>query len=140
MNLWALFDRMGERRAAKPGFWERCLPIEFRGWLALGLFIQSSSLFGMLALFPHLSENQGFLTLASAVIVTGWIGGAAAFAYSAGKGQAERQEQLSSALRLAEGSQSGAPPTPPATPKAAAEQVADAAAASADRVPEGPTP
>lgn len=81
---------------------QRMVPADFRSWLGLGLFLQSTFLFALIAAIPDLRESQGFLTLASAVIVTGWIGGAAAFAYAAGKHDAEREaardEQLTHAL------------------------------------------
>lgn len=82
------------------GQFSRMIPTDFRGWLGLALFLQSTFLFTLLAAIPKLNENQGFLTLASAVIVTGWIGGAAAFAYAAGKNSAERSEQVTTALRI----------------------------------------
>lgn len=112
MTFWQWLDNAGQRRAAlkhaklgQPGLIERILPVEFRGWLALALFIQTSSLFGMMAVIRELTENQGFLTLASAVIVTGWIGGAAAFAYAAGKNNAERNETIDRLTRVVENAQ-----------------------------------
>lgn len=123
MTLWEFLNARGERRLAwrtaklgRESQFARMIPTDFRGWLGLGLFLQSTFLFCLLASIPSLNQNQGFLTLASAVIVTGWIGGAAAFAYSAGKGAAERSEQISSALRLAEGRQDK-PPEPDVTLK-----------------------
>ena len=125
MNLFEYLDRWGERRAkaatrraayitARGTIADRVLPNDFRGWLGFGLFVQSTFLFSVIAIIPKLQESQGFMTLASAVIVTGWVGGAAAFAYSAGKSGAERSDQLSSALRLAEAST----PSPPIPDKA----------------------
>jgi flagellar biosynthesis protein FliR len=112
VTFWEWIDRSAERRHVlrlatvnKPGFFERIIPEEFRGWLALALFIQTTLLFAMIAAFPDLQTSQGFMTLASAVIVTGWIGGAAAFAYAAGKSNAERSEQLTTALRIADNAQ-----------------------------------
>lgn len=101
MNLLDYFDRVGERRQARALARGPVLPTDFRGWLGLGLFLQSTMLFGLIAAVPALRESQGFLTLASAVIVTGWIGGAAAFAYAAGKRDAEQQEQTKQALAVA---------------------------------------
>jgi hypothetical protein len=51
------------------------------------------------------------MTLASAVIVTGWIGGVAAFAYSAGKQQGEASALASQAMDLA--ASAGAPSATP---------------------------
>lgn len=98
MNLWQYLDRRGERMLTREG---RVLPHDFRGWVALGLFVQSSSLFGLMCVDETLMDNQGFMTLASAVVVTGWIGGVAAFAYSAGKQQGEAAALASQAMDLA---------------------------------------
>lgn len=77
------------------------LPADFRGWLALGLFVQSNFLFVLMWAARDLLNSQGFMTLASAVIVTGWIGGAVAFAYSAGKREGESAALANKALDLA---------------------------------------
>jgi hypothetical protein len=130
VNLWDYLNRRAERNAIRPGLWERVLPADFRGWLAFGLFIQSSSLFGMIFLKSALQDSQGFMTLAAAVIVTGWIGGAAAFAYAAGKNSAERSEQVTSALRIMEANQ----PKGDGQVVDAANQVADAATSKADEI------
>jgi len=98
MNILEYLDRVGQRRLERAKGRTPMLPRDFQGWLGLGLFVQSSMLFGLIAATPDLRESQGFLTLASAVIVTGWIGGAAAFAYAAGKRDAEQQEQTRQAL------------------------------------------
>ena len=98
MNFWQYLDRAGERSAQRES---RVLPSDFRGWVAFGLFVQSSSLFGLMWLQRDLMDNQGFMTLASAVVVTGWIGGVAAFAYSAGKQQGEASALAKQAMDLA---------------------------------------
>jgi len=124
MNLWQYLDRRGERMLTREG---RILPHDFRGWVALGLFVQSSSLFGLMCLREGLMDNQGFMTLASAVVVTGWIGGVAAFAYSAGKQQGEATALASQAMNLAANANGAG-----ADVAKAAEQVADAAADRAE--------
>jgi len=98
MGLLEYLNEVGKRRLELAKTRGSVLPQDFQGWLGLGLFAQSSMLFGLIAYIPELRESQGFLTLASAVIVTGWIGGAAAFAYAAGKRDAEQQEQTRQAL------------------------------------------
>lgn len=88
------------------GFLDRSLPVDFRGWLGLGLFVQSSGLFAAIVFSSkELSANQGFMTLAAAVIVTGWIGGAAAFAYAAGKSSEQTRDLANRAMGIAEESQ-----------------------------------
>ncbi len=99
MTLLEYLDRAAERRRIDPGL--RILPHDFRGWVALALFIQASSLFGLMWIDKGLMDNQGFMTLASAVVVTGWVGGVAAFAYSAGKQQGEASALAKQALDLA---------------------------------------
>lgn len=101
MRFLDYLDRIGERRQARALKRGALLPTDFRGWLGFGLFLQSTMLFILIAAIPDIRESQGFLTLASAVIVTGWIGGAAAFAYAAGKRDAEQQEQTRQALDVA---------------------------------------
>jgi hypothetical protein len=127
LNIWTA-GQSGRRSSPASGSGRS--PTDFRGWLGLALFLQSTFLFCLLAAIPKLNENQGFLTLASAVIVTGWVGGAAAFAYSAGKGAAERSEQISSLLRITEANQ----PKAPDEAAVAAGKVADAATDKADEI------
>ena len=98
MTFWEFFDRAGQRRMDVAN---RTLPHDFRGWVALALFVQSSSLFGLMWIKSSIMDNQGFMTLASAVIITGWVGGVAAFAYSAGKREGEQSAALNKALDLA---------------------------------------
>ncbi len=98
MNLFEYLDRAGTRMANRES---RTLPHDFRGWVALGLFVQSSALFLLMARFRDLLDSQAFTTLATAIIVTGWIGGVAAFAYSAGKQQGEASALAKQAMELA---------------------------------------
>ncbi|APZ98080.1 hypothetical protein BWQ93_05985 [Sphingopyxis sp. QXT-31] len=130
MTFLEYLDRVGERRQARALKRVAILPNDFRGWLGFGLFLQSTMLFLLIAAVPSLRESQGFLTLASAVIVTGWIGGAAAFAYAAGKRDAEQQEQTRQALDLA----SSAIANNAGGEAGAARQVADAADAEAEAI------
>lgn len=107
MTFWEYLDRRGERNARRES---RILPHDFRGWVALGLFLQSTALFAVMAAFPSLLDNQAYTTLATAIIVTGWIGGVAAFAYSAGKQQGEASALAKQAMDLAGGQMGGADP------------------------------
>lgn len=125
MNLWEYLDRRNARGTARPG-------IGFIGWIGIGLFIQSSGLFGLMAAKPDLLDNQGFMTVAGAVIITGWIGGAAAFAFTAGKRDGESNAVASKALDMA-----AAAMPPQAQAGAAAQDVADAAQGAADGIKGG---
>lgn len=112
MTFLEFLDRRHERLVArKPR--RSILPTEFSGWLACGLFFQSNALFLLMWHSRELIDNQGFMTLASAVIVTGWIGGAVAFAYSAGKRDGDKNATADKAIDLAHAL---APPPPPPEP------------------------
>lgn len=85
----------------------KIIPHDFRGWVALGLFLQATGLFLLMAEQKDLLDSQAFTTLATAIIVTGWIGGVAAFAYSAGKQQGEASALAKQALEIASGAMPG---------------------------------
>lgn len=113
VNLWEYLDRRGARAADTTS---RILPHDFRGWVALGLFLQTCGLFALMCVVRDLMNNQGFMTLASAVVVTGWIGGVAAFAYSAGKREGEQSATLNKALDLVSSATDSANQGPTGTP------------------------
>ena len=66
LNFWDWLSRFG------PG-WPSA-----RGWYALALFSQSSLILLLVALFPKLSTDEFFKSLATAIVVTGWVGFAVA--------------------------------------------------------------
>jgi hypothetical protein len=80
-------------------------PNSFQGWLALGVFIQTSLLFGLMAIHKDLLDSQGFMTLASAVIVTAWVGAIIGAAFQAGKTAGEQTALASKALDVAQTAQ-----------------------------------
>lgn len=86
--------------------------IGFRGLIAVSLFVQSTLLFVALIFKPSLADNQGFMVLATAVIVTGWVGGAIAYAYASGIDATKNSASLGKALDLA-ASNATAPEIPP---------------------------
>lgn len=49
-----------------------------RGWYALALCLQTTAILIMLCAWPHLSRDEFFKTLATAIVVTGWVGFAVA--------------------------------------------------------------
>lgn len=108
------------------------LPTEFRGWIALGLFVQSSALFALMAVSTELLESQGFMTLASAVIVTAWVGAAVGYAYQMGKESGERTALANKALDLAVAATPS--PAPPPAPDVVLQPGETAQAASKDGV------
>lgn len=62
MTFWEFLHRLG------PGW-----PAQ-RGWYALGLFAQTGVILGMVAMLPALSKDEFFKSIATAIVVTGWIG------------------------------------------------------------------
>lgn len=78
---------------------------EIQNWLALAVFVQTTGLFGLMWASPELMDNQGFMTLASAVIVTGWVGTILGFAFQAGKTIGEQTAAVNKALDFAIASQ-----------------------------------
>lgn len=72
--------------------WHRLLP-DMRGWAVLGFFTLAWRLFEMIDANPKLTENQGFMLLTQAVIVSGLIGSVAAFLFSSSKGSADARNQ-----------------------------------------------
>lgn len=84
MTFWDFLARLG------PGWPDQ------RGWYALALFIQTCAILIMLACVPELASNEFFKTLATAIVVTGWVGFAVA-----GRDNRMDREQVGSAQELA---------------------------------------
>lgn len=84
---------------------------KIQNWLALGVFAQTCGLFLLMWGSPDLMDNQGFMTLASAVIVTGWVGTILGLAFQAGKTIGEQTAAVNKALDLATAN-SRSPPSP----------------------------
>jgi hypothetical protein len=45
-----------------------------RGWYAIALFVQTMIILTMIALVPALRADEFFKSIATAIVVTGWIG------------------------------------------------------------------
>jgi len=60
-----------------------------RGWIGLGGFTLTVMVLWMLAAFPELRADEFFKTIATAIIVTGFINGPLSWAYGATKGGGE---------------------------------------------------
>lgn len=69
-----------------------------RGWMAIGLFLLTFFIFGLIALQPDLAKNQLFSVLATAVVTAGLIGGAVAFYYSTTKSSADKDVTIAKQL------------------------------------------
>lgn len=70
-----------------------------RGWIGFGCFILVLIVLAMIVLDKSLLDNNAFLVLATAIIVTGWSNGPVGWAYQATKGGGEQAE---SSARIAE--------------------------------------
>jgi hypothetical protein len=74
-------------------------PTDARGWIGVGCFLLVIVILGMIAFKSELLENDAFLILATAIVVTGWVNGPVGWAYQATKGGGEAAE---SSARIAE--------------------------------------
>lgn len=59
-----------------------------RGWNAIGLYVLTASVLGLLAWKPELKDNSLFSMLAQAIVISGLINGAVQFFYGASKDKA----------------------------------------------------
>lgn len=64
-----------------------------RGWYAIALFVQTAAILAMIAAVPALRADEFFKSLATAIVVTGWIGFAVGM-----RGNAEERQQTSDAI------------------------------------------
>lgn len=103
-------------------------PGDARGWIALGCYSLVLVVLGMIAASPSILDQDAFLILATAIIITGWVQGPVGWAYQATKGGGEAAE---SSARIAEEAARAAVggPTKPAPKNAtdAADQMLGAA-------------
>lgn len=85
MTFWEFLHRTG------PGWPDQ------RGWYALALFVQTCVILAMIANLPDLAANEFFKSIATAIVVTGWVGFAVA-----GRDNRLDREQVGQALKIAE--------------------------------------
>jgi hypothetical protein len=86
MSVWDWLYRLG------PGW-----PSQ-RGWYALALCVQTCVILVMIAMFPLLSRDEFFKSLATAIVITGWVGFAVA-----GRDNRADLERLGQAQSIAAG-------------------------------------
>lgn len=84
MTFWEWLHRLG------PGWPDQ------RGWYALALFVQTCAILLMVALAPGLAGDEFFKSIATAIVVTGWVGFAVA-----GRDNRVEREQVGQAQELA---------------------------------------
>jgi len=103
-----------------------------RGWIGFGCFVLVLIVLGMIAIDKSLLDNNAFLVLATAIVITGWANGPVGWAYQATKSGGEMAE---SSARIAE--QAATAAVGGVVPKSAveaADQVADAAVERAEEI------
>lgn len=64
-------------------------PSDARGWIGLGCFVLVLIVLAMIAVDKTLLDNNAFLVLATAIVITGWANGPVGWAYQATKGGGE---------------------------------------------------
>ena len=74
-------------------------PGDARGWIGFGCFSLAVFVLAMAFLDRALLDNNAFLVLATAIVITGWVNGPVGWAYQATKGGGEAAE---SSARIAE--------------------------------------
>lgn len=74
-------------------------PSDARAWIGLGCWVLVLAVLAMIVVQPALLENDAFLILATAIVITGWVQGPVGWAYQATKGGGEAAE---STARIAE--------------------------------------
>jgi hypothetical protein len=74
-------------------------PGDARGWIGVGCFALAVFVLSMACLDKSLLDNNAFLVLATAIVITGWVNGPVGWAYQATKGGGEAAE---SSARIAE--------------------------------------
>lgn len=85
MNFWTWLHHLG------PGWPDQ------RGWYAFALFVQTCAILWMVAALPGLREDEFFKSIATAIVVTGWVGFAVA-----GRSGAQDRDQVGHALQVAQ--------------------------------------
>jgi hypothetical protein len=103
-------------------------PWWFPGWpdartmVALGFFALAGSILNMIWAKPELTQNQGFMLLAQAIIISGLIGAVAAFFFTASKEGADKNKTIADMSRasatLAETAAAAVPDKPAGAPAA----------------------
>ena len=108
-------------------------PGDARGWIGLGCFILAVFVLVLAASDKTLLDNNAFLVLATAIIITGWVNGPVGWAYQATKSGGEAAE---SSARIAEAAANAALPVTVSGDDAnkAATLVADAALDKAQEI------
>lgn len=103
-----------------------------RGWIGAGCFVLVLIVLAMIAIDKSLLDNNAFLVLATAIVITGWANGPVGWAYQATKSGGEMAE---SSARIAEQAATAAVGgVVPKTATDAADKVAGAAQSAADDI------
>ncbi|HET7255618.1 MAG TPA: hypothetical protein VFJ46_17815 [Xanthobacteraceae bacterium] len=106
--------------------------IDARGWIGISVFALTIMVLWMIAAFPELRNDEFFKVLATAIVLTGYVGGPVAWAYQATKQGGELADRAASLAETATTSPLTPQPVkvvnPPAEPVPTAESSGAAAA------------
>lgn len=110
-------------------------PNDSRGWIGLGCYGLVLVILAMIAVDKSLLENNAFLVLATAIVITGWNQGPVGWAFQATKSGGEAAE---SSARIAEEAATAAIKSTPKkdVPQSAAEGAEKTAEAAVERAEE----
>lgn len=109
-------------------------PSDARGWMTLGLFVESNVIIGAMIFNPSLADIDLFKIIAQAIILQGLLQLAAAFYFTATKTGAELAAGAMATLQAQTSSTSGGGASVPDSAKEAAHQVAGAATDEAESI------
>jgi hypothetical protein len=74
-------------------------PSDARGWIGLGCFVLVLVILAMIAFDKRLLDNNAFLVLASAIVLTGWNQGPVGWAYQATKSGGELADKQADIIK-----------------------------------------
>lgn len=74
-------------------------PTDARGWIGLGCFVLVLVVLAMIAIDKELLNNNAFLVLASAIVLTGWNQGPVGWAYQATKSGGELADKQADIIK-----------------------------------------
>ena len=86
---------------------------DIRAWVAIGLFGLTGYVLHLMATQPHLADSQLFTALATAIVVSGLIGGVVAFLFGSSKSSQAKDQTIADMAASASGNPSTPTPAKP---------------------------
>ena len=96
----------------KADFWNRLLDRlpDIRAWVAIGLFALTGYVLHLMATKPDLADSQLFTALATAIVVSGLIGGVVAFLFGSSKSSQAKDQTIAAMAASASANPPADPP------------------------------